>query len=69
LGKHVLIVEDMQDTGNTLKKIVALFRELKPKTIDIAVLIRRPDKQTDLDIKFCGLECSDFIIGYGLDFD
>lgn len=43
-GKHVLIVEDMQDTGNTLKKMVALFQEMKPKTIDIAVLIRRPDK-------------------------
>lgn len=65
----MLIVEDMQDTGTTLKKLIALFADLKPKAIDIAVLFRRPDKETGLDIKFWGLECSDFIIGYGLDFD
>ena len=59
----------MHDTGNTLKNIVALFQELKPKKIDVAVLVVRPDKPLQVDIKFKCLECSDFIVGYGLDFD
>jgi len=46
----VLIVEDMQDTGTTLKKLIALFADLKPKAIDIAVLFRRPDKETGLEL-------------------
>lgn len=42
---------------------------MKPKAIDVAVLVVRPDKVIKPDIKFRGLECSDFILGYGLDLD
>ena len=59
----------MHDTGNTLKGIVALIEEYKPKQIDSAVLVVRPDKPMQVDIKFKGLECSNFIVGYGLDYD
>ena len=69
MGKSVLIVEDMHDTGTTLKKMVDLFHTLKPKRIDIAVLVKRPDRPPQVDIKFCGLVCNDFIVGYGLDYD
>lgn len=69
LGKSVLIVEDMHDTGTTLKKMVDLFQTFKPKRIDIAVLVKRPDRPPQVDIKFCGLVCNDFIVGYGLDYD
>jgi len=43
--------------------------ELKPKSIDCAVLVIRPDKPIKIDLKFRGMECSDFIIGYGLDLE
>jgi hypoxanthine-guanine phosphoribosyltransferase len=42
---------------------------MKAKRVDVAVLIRRSDKPLQVDIKFVGLECNDFIVGYGLDFD
>jgi hypoxanthine phosphoribosyltransferase len=68
-GKHVLVVEDMHDTGATLKGIVAMFQEVGAKTVEVAVMVIRPDRPLQVDIRFKGLECSDFIIGYGLDFD
>jgi hypoxanthine phosphoribosyltransferase len=68
-GKSLLIVEDMHDTGHTLKKFIKLLEGLNPKRIDTAVLIRRPDRPVEIDLKFCGLVCDDFIVGYGLDFD
>jgi hypoxanthine-guanine phosphoribosyltransferase len=37
--------------------------------VDCAVLVRRPDKPAKINLTFCGLSCSDFIIGYGLDLD
>ncbi len=42
---------------------------MKPRSIEAAVLVVRPDKPIKQDIKFRGLECSDFIMGYGLDLD
>ena len=68
-GKYVLIVEDIHDTGHTLKKMIALLEGFKPKAIDTAVLIKRPDKPILIDLKFTGFDCNDFIIGYGLDFN
>jgi hypoxanthine phosphoribosyltransferase len=68
-GKHVLIVEDIHDTGHTLKTIVAMVKEMGAKTVEVAVMVIRPDKPLQVDIKFRGLECSGFIIGYGLDFN
>lgn len=59
----------MHDTGTTLKGIVSLIEEHKPKKVDIAVLVVRPDKPLQVPIRWKGLECSDFIVGYGLDFD
>lgn len=68
-GKSLLIVEDIHDTGNTLIKLIATLETLKPKRIDTAVLIKRPDRPVKIDLKFWGLECDDFIVGYGLDYD
>ena len=68
-GRSILVVEDMHDTGHTLKKFIKLLQELKPKRIDTAVLIRRPQNPVEIDLKFCGLVCNDFIVGYGLDYD
>lgn len=51
----MLIVEDIHDTGYTLKKLLAKLGEFKPKTLDVAVLVVRPDKPIEIDIKFRGL--------------
>jgi hypoxanthine phosphoribosyltransferase len=68
-GKHVLIIEDMADTGLTLSKFRAMVEKSEPATLKIAVLVNRPDKPKSFTIDWIGLECSDFIIGYGLDYD
>lgn len=68
-GKSVLVVEDMHDTGNTLRQFVEILHNYEPKRVDTAVLVKRPDRPLQVDLKFCGLSCSDFIVGYGLDFD
>ena len=54
-GKHVLVVEDMHDTGTTLKGIVSLIESHKPKKVDLAVLVIRPDKPLQVDIRWKGL--------------
>jgi hypoxanthine phosphoribosyltransferase len=68
-GKHVLLVEDIHDTGRTLEKTVALLNDFKPKSVEVAVLVVRPDKPRRVDLRFVGMECGGFIIGYGLDYD
>lgn len=65
----MLFVDDIHDTGHTLKELISLFSEFKPKRIDSAVLVKRPDKPVTIDLKFSGMVCKDFIIGYGLDLD
>ena len=62
-------MDDIHDTGHTLQRLINTLAELKPKKIDAAVLVKRPDKPTKIDLKFFGLLCNDFIIGYGLDLD
>ena len=59
----------MHDTGHTLKELVHYLELFNPKKIDTAVLVKRPDKPLQVDLKFCGLVCDDFIIGYGLDYN
>ena len=68
-NKYVLVVEDIHDSGNTLKELISILSEFKPKKIDTVVLVKRPDKPVQIDLRFYGLDCADFIIGYGLDFD
>ena len=59
----------MADTGLTLSKFRALMENSQPKTLKICVLVNRPDKPKNFTIDWIGLNCSDFIIGYGLDYD
>ena len=49
--------------------MIAILTSLNPKKIDTVVLVKRPDKPVQIDLRFYGLTCGDFIIGYGLDFD
>lgn len=68
-GRHVLVVEDIHDTGKTLKKIIEELQKLNTAKVDIAVLVRRTENPFEIDLKFTGIVCSEFIIGYGLDYN
>ncbi len=68
-GKHLLVVEDIIDTGKTLFELLKKINISEPRSIEIAALVRRPDKKQAIQCKWIGLDCSDFIIGYGLDLD
>ncbi|MBU3808112.1 MAG: hypoxanthine phosphoribosyltransferase [Candidatus Phocaeicola faecipullorum] len=70
-GRTVVIVEDIVDTGFTMKGLVETLRSKNPKDIRIATLLVKPDKlQVKLDIDYVAMNIpNDFIVGYGLDYD
>jgi hypoxanthine phosphoribosyltransferase len=70
-GKHVLIVEDIIDSGNTLAKIKKLFEERNAASVKICTLLSKPERrETDVYCEYIGTEIPDeFVIGYGLDYD
>lgn len=69
--RDVIIVEDIVDTGKTLMSILPQIVEKKPRKIEVATLLFKPDAYTtDYPIKYRGLDIpNDFIVGYGLDYD
>lgn len=69
-GRHILIVEDIIDTGLTLKYLVGNLSSRKPASIKICTLLDKPSRrQVDIKPDFCGFEIEDkFVVGYGLDF-
>ena len=70
-SRHVIIVEDIVDTGLTMKQMVETLGTRNPASIEICPLLVKPDKlQVQLDIKYAAMEIpNDFIVGYGLDYD
>ncbi|MDP9820883.1 hypoxanthine phosphoribosyltransferase [Nocardioides massiliensis] len=69
-GRHVLIVEDIIDTGLTLSWLVSNLSSRKPASVEIATLLRKPDAlQMSVDVKYVGWDIpNEFVIGYGLDY-
>lgn len=69
--RHVVIVEDIIDTGITMENTINKFKKLDAKEVKIATLLFKPDSfQKDFNIDYVGLEIpNDFILGYGLDYD
>lgn len=69
-GKHVLIVEDIIDSGLTLSYIVKILQERQPASIKICVLCNKPSNQQQfVKVDYCGFKLEDeFVVGYGLDF-
>ena len=69
-GHHVLIVEDIIDSGVTLSYLKHLLENRKPKSLAIATLLDKPEKRTQsLDVKYTGFRIPDhFVVGYGLDY-
>jgi hypoxanthine phosphoribosyltransferase len=69
-GKHVLVVEDMIDTGITLKYLRELFESRKPASIRLCAAFDKPERRkVDLRAEYVGIQMpDDFVVGYGLDF-
>ncbi|MFT4010472.1 MAG: hypoxanthine phosphoribosyltransferase [Nocardioidaceae bacterium] len=70
-GKHVLIVEDIIDTGLTLSWLVANLQSRGPASVEICTLLRKPDAlQMSVEVKYVGYDiANEFVVGYGLDYD
>lgn len=70
-GKHVVIVEDIVDTGLTLDFLIRTLGTRKPASLRTAALLDKPSRRTiDVPVEWIGFSIEDhFVIGYGLDFD
>ncbi len=69
-GRHVLIVEDIIDSGLTLSWLVSNLRSRNPASVEVAALLRKPESaKVDVDVRYVGFEVpSEFVVGYGLDY-
>jgi hypoxanthine phosphoribosyltransferase len=69
-GRHVLIVEDIVDTGLTLSYLQDTLRARGPKTLRTACLLSKPSRRkTDVKVEYVGFTIEDrFVVGYGLDY-
>jgi hypoxanthine phosphoribosyltransferase len=69
-GKHVLVVEDIVDTGHTLAYLVRLLNARMPASLRTCTLLRKPDRaEVDVTIDYLGFDIPDvWVVGYGLDF-
>ena len=69
-GKNVLIVEDIIDTGRTLKKLKELLISRNPKKLKLVTLLDKPDRRVvDIKADYTGFTIPDaFVVGYGLDY-
>lgn len=70
-GRTVVIVEDIVDTGLTMKRMLESLGTRNPESLHICTLLLKPEKlQVPLNIEYVAMEIpNDFIVGYGLDYD
>ncbi len=70
-GKHILLAEDIIDSGNTMKELIPMLEERKPASVKVCTLLSKPSRrQVDFEADYTGFEIPDkFIVGYGLDCD
>ncbi len=70
-GSHVLVVEDIIDSGLTLKKLVELLSTRNPASIALCTAFDKPfRRKVEIEVKYKGMEVpNEFIVGYGLDFN
>jgi len=69
-GRHVLVVEDIIDTGLTLSYLMRSLRARKPASLEICAFLSKPERRrVELPVKYLGFEVPDeFVVGYGLDY-
>jgi hypoxanthine phosphoribosyltransferase len=70
-GRHVLLLDDILDTGNTLATLTERLRSLGPASLKVGVLLRKRGRQQQpFEPDYCGFEIPDaFVVGYGLDYN
>lgn len=70
-GKHVIIVEDIVDSGRTLSYLKELLNQRGPASISVCTLLDKPDRRVvDVKVDYSGFCIPDeFVVGYGLDYD
>lgn len=70
-GRTIVIVEDIVESGLTMKRMIESIGTRNPESVHICTLLLKPDRlKTDLDIKYVAFSIpNDFILGYGLDYD
>lgn len=66
-NKHVVVVEDIVDTGNTIKFLQSYFKELNVKSLKICSLINKKQNH-NINVDYWGFNTNKFIIGYGFDY-
>ncbi|MBA2444481.1 MAG: hypoxanthine phosphoribosyltransferase [Nocardioidaceae bacterium] len=70
MGRHVLIAEDIIDTGLTLSWLVANLQSRGPASVEICALLRKPGaQQMAVDVRYVGFDIpNEFVVGFGLDY-
>ena len=70
-GKHVLVVEDIVDTGRTLSYLVELLKDRGAADVKLCALLDKPERrEVDIRADYIGFQIPDeFVVGYGLDYD
>ena len=70
-GRNLIIIEDIVDTGLTIHHMLEEFRDLGPKSIEVATLLHKPEATVKkLKLEYVGFEIpKKFVVGYGLDYD
>lgn len=70
-GKHVIIVEDIVDTGQTLHLLCEMLQEKNPASLEIAALLDKPDRRkVGCDAHYIGFQIPDkFVVGWGMDYN
>jgi hypoxanthine phosphoribosyltransferase len=69
-GKHVLLVEDIVDSGLTINWLLRNLRSRQPASLDVFALLRKPEAaKVDVPVRYLGFDIpSEFVVGYGLDY-
>ncbi|MDQ1486925.1 MAG: hypoxanthine phosphoribosyltransferase [Actinomycetota bacterium] len=69
-GRHVLVIEDIVDSGLTLSWLVANLLSRGPASVEVCALMRKPDAvKQDVEVRYLGFDIPrDFVVGYGLDY-
>lgn len=69
-GKHVLIVEDIIDSGITLKYLMNYLKAKKTASVEIACMLNKPERrEVEIEVKYLGYDVPNyFLVGYGLDY-
>lgn len=73
MGRDVIVIEDIIDSGRTLSHLVKILSERKPESLKVCTLLDKPDRrvpEADVKVDYLGFTIEDkFVVGYGLDYD